>query len=101
MPTNVCVLCFEPLLKATDLNLVDGKTKVKADLEDLPFVVHPSSPYICKGCLRVVKKRKGFKENLRKTDEQLTLLYRQKCGERGFFVETKRDWFSNTKKVVV
>ncbi len=89
MPTNVCVLCFEPLLKATDLNLVDGKTKVKADLEDLPFVVHPSSPYICKGCLRVVKKRKGFKENLRKTDEQLTLLYRQKCGESGFSLKRR------------
>ena len=41
MPTDVCVLYFDPLLKATGLNLVDGKTKVKADLEDFPFVAHP------------------------------------------------------------
>ena len=89
MSASICILCFEPLLKATDHNLIDGKTKVNAELEDLPFVVHRSSPYICKRCLAVMKKRKNMKENLCKTDEQLTLLYRQKCQEYGFSMKQR------------
>jgi hypothetical protein len=87
--TSICVLCFEPLLNATDLNLVDGKCKVNAELEDLPFVVYRSSPYICKKCLAALKKRKNLKENLHKTNEQLTLLYRQKCEEYGFSIKRR------------
>ena len=45
MSIKSCILCFGPLLKGTDLNLVNGKSKIIAELEDLPFVVHDSSPY--------------------------------------------------------
>ncbi|CAB4030744.1 Hypothetical predicted protein, partial [Paramuricea clavata] len=77
------------LLKATDLNLVNGECNVNAELEDLPFVVYRSSPYIRKKCLAALKKRKNLKKNLYKTNEQLTLLYRQKCEEYGFSMKRR------------
>lgn len=99
MCTDICVLCFEALSKTTDRNLIDGKSKVNVELDDLPFVVHRSSPYICKQCLTVVKKRKSLKEKLLETDERLTSLYRQKCGEHSFTVKRKQPPSAATRKL--
>lgn len=99
MSASICILCFQLLLKATDRNLVDGKCKVKDELDDLPFVVHRSSSYICKKCLALIKKRKNLKENLCKADEQLTLLYHQKCGEHGFTMKRRETGSGVTRKL--
>ena len=93
MSTKTCILCFGPVLKGTDCNLVNGKSKIIVELQDLPFVGHDCSPYICKKCLGVIKKRSNLKKNLKIVEDELTLLYRQKCGEHGFTI--KRSVFNN------
>ena len=60
-----CILCFNVLAKGTDRNLVNGKNKIIDDLNDLPFVVHNLSDYICKKCLMLVKKRLDLKDRLK------------------------------------
>ncbi len=89
MSADSCIFCLELLSKATDRNLVDGKGKWGIELADFPFVVQAVSPYICKHCLALVKKRKTLKENLSKLDEQLTSLYQQKCVQRGITFKRK------------
>ena len=76
MSIKSCILCFGPLLKGTDLDLVNRKSKIIAELEDLPFVVHDSSPYICKRCLAATKKRSNLKKNLSTIEDELTSQYR-------------------------
>ena len=71
-----------------DCNLVNGKSKIIVELEDLPFVVHDCSPYICKKCLGAIKKRENFK-NLKIVKDELTSLYRKKCGEHGFTMKRR------------
>ena len=81
MSTKTCILCFGPLLKGTDSNLVNGKSKIIVEVEDLPFVVHDCSPYICKKCLGARKKCSNLKKNLKIVEDELMSLYHQKCGE--------------------
>ena len=64
MSIKSCILCFDPLLNGTDLNLVNGKSKIIAELEDLPFVVHDLLPYICKKCLAAIKKHVNVKREI-------------------------------------
>ena len=89
MSADSCIFCLELLSKATDRNLVDGKGKWGLELVDFPFVVQSVSPYICKQCLTLVKKRKSLKENLGKLDEQLTSLYQQNCAHGGITFKRK------------
>ena len=66
-----------------------GKSKIIVELEDLPFVVHDCSPYICKKCLGALKKRYNLKKNLKIVEDELTSLYRLKCGEHGFTMKRR------------
>ena len=99
MSTKSCILCFGPLLKGTDLNLVNGKSKIIVELEDLPFVVHDCSPYICKKCVGTIKKRSNLKKNLKTVEDELTSLYRQKCGEHGFTVKRRGTESLNSSQI--
>ena len=83
MVADTCTFCWDVLTKPTDRNLVEGKGNWSVELNDFPFVVLSISPYICKQCLTLVKKRKALKENLCQLNEQLTTLYQQKCAQRG------------------
>ena len=92
MSTKTCILCFGLLLKGTDYNLVNGKSKIIVELEylpTLPLVVHDCSPYICKKCLGAIKKRSNLKKNLKIEEDELTSLYRQKCVEHGFTMKRR------------
>ncbi len=76
-----CILCREKLAKPTDRNFVDGKSKVREELYDLPFFVERTSLYICKRCLTAVKKRKALKEKLKELDVSLASLHGVKDDE--------------------
>ena len=77
-----CILCF-------NRNLVNGKNKIKDDLNDLPFIVSNLSEYICKKCLTLVKKRMGLKEKLKDIDCYLTALYQEKCRQINLSMKRK------------
>ena len=59
MVADTCTFCWEVLTKPTDRNLVEGKGNWSVELNDFPFVVLSISPYICKQCLTLVKKKKS------------------------------------------
>ena len=90
MNGDVCVLCFEFLSKPTDRNFINGKSQVFKELNDLPFVVNRASPYICKRCLTVVKKRRGLINKVKEINESLKALYHTKCSDTGLTVKTKQ-----------
>ena len=100
MSIKSCIPCFGPLLKGTDLNLVNGKSKIIAELEDLPFVVHDSFRYICKKCLAAMKKRSNLRKNLNTIEDELTSLYRQKCGEHDLTMKQRGGTESMASKKV-
>ncbi len=62
---------------------VKDTVKIKADLNDLSFVVHNLLEYVCRKCLTVVKKQTGVKTKkfMKGIDCRLTARYRQRCGE--------------------
>lgn len=89
MTEDSCTFCFKLLCSPTDRNFVDGKAKYGVELADQPFVIHTITPYICKQCITLLKKKKSLKDNLRKLDEQLTSLYQQRCAQRGITFKRK------------
>ena len=48
-----CVLCFSTILKNNDRNLVKSRSefKVQEEILSLQFIVHETSPYICRSCV--------------------------------------------------
>ena len=48
-----CVLCFSTILKNNDRNLVKSRSefKVQEEILSLQFIVHETSPYICRLCV--------------------------------------------------
>ena len=46
-----CILCFTALSKGPNRYLVKnkGEFSIQDEVSDLDFVVHPTSPYICRG----------------------------------------------------
>ena len=90
MSSDTCILCFETLSKPTDRNLVEGKGNVKAELNNLPFVVLASSSYICKSCLGLIKKRRGLKKKLSQLDGNLIILYKAKVQDFGSLLKRKQ-----------
>ena len=83
-PFMVCILCNKSLGKPNDRNLVEGKGIFKAvtEINDLPFVVLPSSPYICKHCLNFLKKRNALRSKLKELDSNLQKQYSLIQGSR-------------------
>ena len=69
---------------------MEGKGNVKAELNNLPFVVLASSSYICKSCLGLIKKRRGLKEKLSQLDGNLIILYKAKVQDFGSLFKRKR-----------
>ena len=48
-----CVLCFSTILKNNNRNLVKSRSefKVQEEILSLQFIVHKTSPYICRSCV--------------------------------------------------
>ena len=68
-----CVLCFSTILKNNDRNLVKsrGEFKVQEEILSLQFIVHETSPYICRSCVGKLRKRRGLYANVRKIEVEL------------------------------
>ena len=64
-----CVLCFSTILKNNDRNLVKSRSefKVQEEILSLQFIVHETSPYICRSCVGKLRKRIGLYANVRKS----------------------------------
>ena len=62
-----CIICFTALSKGPNRYLVQnkGEFSVQDEISDLDFVVHPTSPYICRGCLRVLQQRRNAKKSFK------------------------------------
>ncbi len=68
---------------------MDGKSNVNLALNDFPFIVHPCSPYICKKCLTIAKKRSALRQRIQEIDLELTAKYCAKCQEAGLSLKMK------------
>ena len=74
-----------------DKNLVQGRGQFKVfeEISSLQFVVHFTSPYICKSCVAKLQKRRGLHDNLKKFDEYLFNDYSSKAFKAGLTVKKK------------
>ena len=86
-----CVLCFSPIIKNNDKNLVQsrGQFKVDEEIRSLQFVVQPTSQYICKSCVGKLRKRRALYNNLKQVEEELFEEYSSKALKAGFSVKRK------------
>ena len=86
-----CVLCFSPIMNHNDTNLVQGRGQFKVfeEISFLQFVVHCTSPYICKSCVSKLRKRRELHDNLKKIDEDLFNDYSSKAFKAGHTVKKK------------
>ena len=86
-----CILCFTALSKGPNRYLVQnkGEFSVQDEISDLDFVVHPTSPYICRGCLRVLQQRRNAKKKLQDLNEKLLSQYRDNATTRGLSIKRK------------
>jgi len=68
-----CVLCFSTILKSNDRNLVKScsEFKVQEGILSLQFIVHETSPYICRSCVGKLRKRRGLYAKVRKIEDEL------------------------------
>ena len=91
MAALACVLCFCELTKASDRNLVEnkGEFSVKRELEDLHFVVHPTSQHICRACFRSLQQRRNHQNKVDDLNNKLLRQYREKAGQKGLAIKTK------------
>ena len=83
-----CILCFTALSKGPNRYLVQnkGEFSVQDEISDLDFrhifVVHPTSPYICHGCLRVLQLKEETQKKLQDLNEKLLSQYRDNATTR-------------------
>jgi len=86
-----CVLCFSTILKNNDKNLVKsrGEFKVQEEILSLQFIVHETSPYICRSCVGKLRKRRGLYANVRKIEDELFSDYSSKAFKVGLTVKKK------------
>ena len=87
-----CVLRFSTILKNNDRNLVKSRSefKVQEEILSLQFIVHETSPYICRSCVGKLRKRRGLYANVRKIEDELFSDYSSKAFKAGLTVK-KRD----------
>ena len=87
----VCNLCFTALSKGPNRYLVQnkGEFSVQDEISDLEFVVHPTSQYICKICLRILQQRRNAKKKLQELNEKLLCQYRDNAATRGLSIKRK------------
>ena len=86
------VLCFSTILKNNDRNLVKSRSefKVQEEILSLQFIVHETSPYICRSCLGKLRKRRGLHANVRKIEDELFSDYSSKAFKAGLTVKKKK-----------
>ena len=86
-----CVLCFSTILK-NDRNLVKSRSefKVQEEILSFQFIVHETSPYICRSCVGKLRKRRGLYANVRKIKDELFSDYSSKAFKAGLTVKKKR-----------
>ena len=86
-----CVLCFWTILKNNDRNLVKSRSefKVQEEILSLQFIVHETSPYICRSCVGKLQKRRGLYANVRKIEDELFSDYSSKAFKAGLTVKKK------------
>ena len=74
-----------------DKNLVQGRGQFKIfeEISSLQFVVHFTSPYICKSSVAKLRKRRGLHDNLKKIGEELFNDYSSKAFKAGLTVKKK------------
>ena len=87
-----CVLCFSTILKNNDRNLVKSRRefKVQEEILSLQFIVHETSPYICRSCVGKLRKRRGLFANVRKIEDELFSDYSSKAFKAGLTVKKKK-----------
>ena len=87
-----CVLCFSTILKYNDRNLVKSRSefKVQEEILSLQFIVHETSPYICRSCVGKLRKRRGLYANVRKIEDELFSDYSSKAFKAGLTVKKKK-----------
>ena len=87
----VCNLCFTALSKGPNRYLVQnkGEFSVQDEISDLEFVVHLTSQYICKICLRILQQRRNAKKKLQELNEKLLCQYRDNAATRGLSIKRK------------
>ena len=80
-----CVLCFSTILKNNDRNLVKSRSefKVQEEILSLQFIIHETSPYICRSCVGKLRKRRGLYANVRKIEDELFSDYSSKAFKAG------------------
>lgn len=70
-----CVLCSNSIVNNCDKNLVDGRKgtafKVRAEILTLDYRVPINSPYICRSCLALLKKRRALVTSLEEVNSKL------------------------------
>eukprot|EP00794_Sanderia_malayensis_P001821 gene1821-2045_t len=93
MASPTCILCFTNLSmeKRWDFNLVEGKGsfKIKQALQLLSVVIGQTSEYICRSCLRLLKRIDSARLKLKELEDELVVKYREAATERGISVKTK------------
>ena len=87
-----CVLCFSTILKNNNRNLVKSRSefKVQEEILSLQFIVHETSPYICRSCVGKLRKRRGLDANVRKIEDELFSDYSSKAFKAGLTVTKKK-----------
>ena len=87
-----CVLCFSTILKNNDRNLVKSRSQfeVQEEILSLQFIVHETSPYICRSCVGKLRKRRGLYANVRKIKDELFSDYSSKAFKAGLTVKKRK-----------
>jgi len=89
--SKFCVLCFSTILKNNDRNLVKSPSefKVQEEILSLQFIVHETSPYICRSSVGKLRKRRGLYTNVRKIEDELSSDCSSKAFKAGLTVKKK------------
>ena len=74
-----------------DRNLVKSRSEfiVQEEILSLQFIVHETSPYICRSCVGKLRKRRGLYANVRRIEDELFSDYSAKAFKVGLTVKKK------------
>lgn len=79
---NSCILCFREIQLTHERYLIAGKSKfnIKEAIQQLPFKVFDSSPYICRQCLDKLRKRASLISQEKNIVAELSSLFQKGKG---------------------
>jgi hypothetical protein len=80
-----CILCFRVIKLKHERYLIIGKSKfnIKEAIQQLPFEVLDSSPYICRQCLDKLRKRESLISQEKNIVAELSSLFQKGKLTRG------------------